>query len=332
MLALFLSLASAHGFDEPSRWLVTSEVELPAVIWMAADLNTEARMVAWRLEVVLDCPAAEPLRRGSEVVCAIEDIAVSGAAHPSDAGLLEKILLESDEKLTGAELTLRLGDDGALKAVALDGLPMLRRRQTAMKENLRLMLSRAVAGFDLPIPARDVEAGWDQRGSWVAQLPASAGTLAGGKVIHERTAANDHTWTIATRGRVTLEPHSQQEWPPNHPSNRFAQIEGPLHPLAWDNWAGSIGMVAWLDTDLRATGTVDAATGALIERSWSALSEPTPSSRVANGAKGYPYVQNGRIERLEPEAEVTLGASEEFEPRGDTPSAIQTWESLGAQW
>lgn len=329
--ALLLQIATAGTFDEPTRWHVSSEVELPAVMWMAANLNTEARMVAWKLDLVLDCaPGTSAKKQGQEVACTVADAQVRGAAHPGDKGLLEReILQESDDRLTGSVVTLRFVKDGSLKAVSLDGPPVIRRRQTAMKENLRLMVSRAVAGFDQPIPKRDIEAGWEKKGGWIAQLPAASGTLAGGKIVYQRVS-DEGPWQIAAQGRVTLEPHSAQEWPPLGAPDVF-RLEGPLHPLAWDQWQGSIGMVAWFDTELRGTATWDPKTG-LQERTWSAHSEPTPSSRVALAAKGYPYVQSGTIVRLGADDEVTLGESVEFDPPGDTPSAIQTWESLGAMW
>ncbi len=332
MWFLLTTIATAQTFDQPSRWHIQSEVELPAVMWMAADRNTEARMVGWNLDFVLNCDAGEALRRGYEVTCVIEDVAVRGAALPSDAGLLEKILLESDERLTGAEVELRTGPRGELRAVALHNLPDGRRRQTAMKENLRLMLSRAVAGFDQPVAQRDVEAGWAQRGGWIAQMPAGAGTLTGGKIVHERIAADGDTWTIASKGRVTLEPHSQQEWPPLGVTRAVHRIESPLHPLAWDQWVSQIGMVAWIDTDLEGTAVVEADGGALIERTWSAHGVPTPSSRVSMGAEGYPYIQRGSITRLDDGEAPDVGDSVEIDPPEKTPTAIQTWETLGVSW
>lgn len=327
-----LSVASAQTFDAPSSWLIESQVDLPALMWFGATLNTESRVLGWDVTLRLDCPAGEAVGRRTEVRCTIADFAIQAEALPGDGEGLERVLLDVDEKLTGADLVLRTGPDNSLRSVQLEGLQILRRRDNAMRENLRLMLSRAVAGFDMPIPDRDAEAGWEQRGSWIAQMPAGAGTLSGGKVIHEIAASTDSTWTIASSGRLVMEPHSQWDSPPIGLTRTVQRQEGGLHPSSWGSWGGTIGMDAMLDTLMEATAVVDAETGALQERSWTSEAWPTPSSKIATAAKGYVYSQVGSIVRLEEGQTVDVGETREVEPDGPTPSAIQNWESLGVDW
>lgn len=327
-----LSVASAQTFDAPNSWLVESHVDLPALMWLGATLNTESRVLGWDLTFRLDCPAGEVTGKRTEVRCTIADLAIQGEAHPGDGEGLEKVLLEIDDKLTGADLILRTGPDGGLRSVQLEGLVTRRRRDNAMQENLRLMLSRAVAGFDQPLPDRDAEAGWEQRGSWIAQLPAGAGTQSGGKVIHELAAEGEGSWTVVSNGRLVLEPHSQWDAPPVGQTRLVTRQEGPLHPLSWGGWSGTVGMGALLDLTLEASATVEADSGRLMERTWSAEAWPTPSSRVATAAKGYVYRQEGSLVRLSDGEQPDVGETREVEPDGPTPSAIQSWEHLGVDW
>lgn len=319
MLTLLAAFAAAHPFTEPGRWVVRSEVDLPAVMWVGAERNTEARLLQWDLEFVLACAPAEG-GRAVEVLCAVEDAAIAGGALPADAGKLAGILEEIDRDLSGATIELRVGPHGHLRGVGMRGLDVTARRSTAMNENLRLMVSRAVAGFDLPV-GDGVGDAWSQRAGWITQLPAAAGTVAGGRVVHERREDG----MIGTTGRVLLEPHGKYDAPPTVCQGGVCPAMAELAQLD-----AVVALQGWFETELRAVARLEE--GALVERTWEAVAHPTPSSRMATGSAGYPYRQSGSLRRLGADEAVQLGETREIAVVGPTPTAIQVWETLGVVW
>jgi hypothetical protein len=302
-------------------------VELPAVMWLAGERNHEARMMGWNLQMELDCGVGEAHGPAIEVSCNIPQVELDVSPHPADVGQMQPIVAELSQRLGQAEVRLRFGPDGRVRHVALVGPNQRNRRMTAMQENLRLMVSRAVAGLDLLVPEHN-ESIVKQKGGWLLQMPAGSGTLVGGGQQHLRTQRGQG-WTVRTAGEATLEPHSSQEWPSTS-GLAVDNMANPLPEFAWDSWPETLGVVARFETVLSAEALLDSS-GLLVERSWMAIGDPSSGSRMSVGAEGYRYVQGGLLRRLDGEEQVVLGFSEEIAPPENAPSALQT-ESLGVGW
>jgi hypothetical protein len=238
------------------------------------------------------------LRDIYEVSCTLEDVALMAAAHPGDAGLLLPVLQEIDGVLTGAVLQLQVGADGRLRDVDLEGVRRNNRRLSERTENLRLMLSRMVAGLDLRLPRPRTTEGdlWIQRRDAVLDSPSARGTAGGVDVVHRATVRGDGTLGIETAGRAVLMP---------------MDIEGNLY-----------------DTRYEAKAIFTPGLG-LTYRRWTTVGTPTASSRIALGARGIDYLQKGEMYHLEPGEGHSVGETREVNPPEVTQTALQNWVSLG---
>jgi len=289
----------AWQWDQPHRWYMAVDVHLPVKMWLNAEFNKDVRVVAYQIRAVVDCaPGTPEVRQSYEVLCTLEDISLTGAAHPGDAGMMLPVLQEVDDVLTGASLQLQMGTDGRLKNVDLEGVRRVNRRLSERTENLRLMLTRMVAGLDLRLPRpRNTEGDlWLQRQDTVLGSPSGMGTSAGVEVIHRASTREDGLIGIVTSGRAVVMP---------------VDISGNLYDTRYEG-------KALFDPDL-----------GLTYRAWTTVGTPTASSPIALGARGIDYLQKGEIKWLAPGATHPVGETREVNPPEVTQTALQNWVSLG---
>ncbi len=287
-------------WEQAHRWYMAVDVHLPVKMWFNAERNTEVRAVAYQIRSIVDCkPGQRETGKVWEVECDIEDIALTAAAHPGDAGRMLPVLQEFDDALTGATLQLQVGKDGRLKDVDLEEVVSANRRLSERTENLRLILVRMVAGLDLRLPRHRTTSGdsWVQYQDTVLDSPSGSGTGAGVQIVHRATPSSSGGIDIITSGRGMVMP---------------MDIEGNLY-----------------DTTYAATGHFDRELG-LTSRAWTTIGTPTASSRIAEGARGIDYLQTGEILRLEAGESHEIGETREANPPEITQTALQNWVSLGA--
>ena len=174
-----------------------------------------------------------------------------------------------------------------------------------MHENLRLVMVRALAGFDLQLPRKGetTDFQWPQYQSLVLQAPSSVGTQGAADVGHRIKSTAGESVIIETAGRGLLAP-AVLDLGGSGPANLFA---------------ATFSSEAIFDTD----------SGILTERVWTALAEPTPSSLIADGMEGLSYIQNGILRYLGDESGPDLGASQSFAAPGNH-TALNQWQPLGA--
>jgi hypothetical protein len=275
---------------ETRRWFVDAEVQLPAsmLLWVLADRNKEARLVAFRTRSVLACTdMGRNSRRSREVHCLIEDIAIMGATLKGDRGLLQPILEEMDDKLTDSYLQLIVRNDGRIVNLDLEGIQTTERRHGRMQETLRLMMARSVAGFDLQLPRKGltVEGVWPQYQAMLFTAPSGHGTQGSAEIAHLiRTTQGDYV-IIESAGRAIVSPGTDS--------------------TARDYFQTTLDSVAVFDVE----------EGMLRERVWASKGTPTASSATAEGARGIDYIQQGKILYLaEGTAPPTLGETIEIGP------------------
>lgn len=290
------SLPAASGpFDEPHRYFLQSTVQLPLFMWFATPFNHQARATAFDLRLVLACDAGvRNTKRTLEVLCTMEDVGLSAAGMEQEKGLLQPILTELDDILTGSNLQLQVR---GTQVVDVD-LEVYRRnnRVGRLNENMRLVLSRAIAGLDVkPPPATDVEA-WPEYGSMLAWMPASNGTSGTSELVYKVVDRGASMVSLVFGGTAILQPGDG--------GNRYdARITGDL--------------------------VLDARTGQVLDRTWTFVGTPTPSSGIAQGWAGYPYLQQGRVVALAPDQPWDVGESLEIPPSEFQPTALQQQFQLG---
>lgn len=287
------------------RWLVENEVQLPMFMWWRAENNRQARVAAYQIRTILDCGEAARLGRKSwEVICSIEDISIRAAPIDAAQGLLQPILEEIDNKLTGAHLQVTMSRDGRVTNLDLEGVGKRNRRISSMTETLRLVLGRTVAGLDLQLPKKGVIGGtgeiWAQYRSQIFKAPNGLGTQGASQTLHQvYRVEDDARLVVQTRGRGMVAPGSGSD---SGPSNYY-------------------------DTRLESVAVFDPAAGALTERVWTAVGWPTASSAMSEGTAGIPYGQRGSLRLLAPGEGIEIGPTIETTPPGQTASTIQRWQA-----
>ena len=136
------------GGDGTTRWEVHSSLVLPRAIWLVHGTSGTVRVTEIELDLQLAC--TEQARDARTIRCLVEDAAMRAAPMPGDAGAILAID-EAGSRLTGATVILTV-KRGQIRQVNLaTQQPLVRSRSItrARDENLRLIVSRAMAGFDL---------------------------------------------------------------------------------------------------------------------------------------------------------------------------------------
>jgi uncharacterized protein YbaR (Trm112 family) len=183
------------------RFALESQVQLPLLMWFATPFNHQARVTAFDLRIVTTCGNAQvETRRVVEVLCTIDDIALSAAGMPQEEGLLQPILTELDDLLTGSAVQMRMNHEGRIVNIDLEGLDRRNQRVGRISENMRLVVSRAFSGLDMQLPRGD-ELQWAQYDNWLMRAPSAEGSsgAAGTGLPHHPVgrARHDRAW----RGR-----------------------------------------------------------------------------------------------------------------------------------
>ena len=284
------SAVYSWDWSRSHRMYLETKVQLPVVMWLATPFNHQARITAFDLRLVTTCGDAQVLgRHTAEVSCTLDDVALSAAGLKQEVGLLDPILAELDEMLTGSVVQLQVSDDGRLVNIDLEGLSRRNNRGGWINENLRLIVSRAFAGLDLALPA-DEENSWPQYESWLMRAPAVDGSSGGAEIVHREVEREGSFASIVSGGRGVI-------------------VVGEGHNK--------------YDTRMVGETRFDLRTGRIADRSWTVVGGPTASSWIAFGAEGYPYVQKGRVVALTADEPWDLGESRELHEVGAQPTAIQ---------
>ncbi|MEQ1568756.1 MAG: hypothetical protein ABMA64_24165 [Myxococcota bacterium] len=306
-MTLLLSLVgtpTAHAATELYAWdwtrthrfAIETQVQLPLYMWLGTAFNHQARITAFDLRLVTTCADADiEGRHQVEVTCTIDDVALSAAVYPADAGRLQRVLDEIDTQLTGAGVQLVMQDDGRLANIDLEGLDRRNPRAGRINENLRLIVTRGFAGLDLALPSGD-EAAWTHYQSWLMRAPSVTGTSTGAEVIHREVDRVGGFATIVSGGQGVLLP--------GEGVNKY-------------------------DTRMTSETVFDLRAGRISDRTWTVIGGPTPSSFVAQGTEGLAYVQSGRIVALTTDEPWSVGPSRE-QRLGPSQSAIIPW-SIGME-
>lgn len=294
--------AAQHGatsqwnWSEKQRFYLDVDVHLPQIMWFAATYNKQARVDYFELELIADCsPGEVENRRSYLVTCKLEALALRAEGLPQDAKLLGPIVSEMADRMSGTRVQLQVRSDGRLVNIDIEDLDRRNQRFALINENMRLMLSRAFSGLDLPLGPSADEA-WVQHDSWLMRAPSPVGSSGSSDIVSRVTAVDGLVWTIQSGGRGIIAP--------GEGLNKY-------------------------DARMFASATFDQRSGTLIERVWTVVGGPTASSLIAQGIEGFPYVQRGRIVSLEEGEAWQLGDTGAFAPQGPKPSALQQGQYLG---
>lgn len=297
-------VALAWDWTKPHRWYIENHVQLPLYMWFQTPFNHQARVNAFEVKVVVQCPAATQVSgKVWEMTCTIEDWSLSAEALPQDEHLLQPILDELDQLVTGAQPQLQVRGDGRLVNLDLEGIYRQNQRGGEVIETLRLVLGRAFAAIDLET-SKKAENTWIENTPWLVYLPVSNGTSGLAQIVHQVYATQGHLVDFQSGGQGVM-----------------TMAEGE----------SSGGLVNRYDTRLEGKATWDTRQMRLLERQWTVVGTPTSSSAIASGTAGYPYVQGGRLVALSEGQTRDVGASTVI-PQGEIgQTAIQLHQLTGVR-
>lgn len=182
---------------DDTRWFVSAELGLPIPLLFARDENIAFETRELAMAMVYACSKEWKLtKRRFEVTCTVEDFGVRAAVDEwevteRDVERAQRVLDEIDAKLTGAALSLQVADDGRVTNIGLDGVPKDNRRESAIHESLRLLLTRAFVGFHLKMQKYNQldQRQWLEHNSTIMNLPGSLGS---NRIVHSLDRYGGH--------------------------------------------------------------------------------------------------------------------------------------------
>jgi len=281
----FAGVPASWDLDEGAhhRWVLETEIIYPNSVWLYADRNKDVRTRNLRLQMVLDCTAGIPARNTGYLDCVIEDVSLAGTSYRSERGMLQVVLDEMDLKLTGATVDLAIRPSGRLRSVKLEPNHATwsdNRRTRYMEELMRLLVVRAVAPFDLILPAEGLgEYSWPQYESLILSLPSQSGTAGSGRIVHLARRYDGDRMLVSSVGKAML-------------------VDG----------AGlNNNRAVYLATEATGFTVFDITSGRVDEAVWTVFGEPTASA----GILARSYTNRTVLRALLPGEEVTLQPTEE---------------------
>lgn len=289
-------------FDHPIRYVVHARLELPQLTWLQAQRNHQVKVSELDFAVVTTCKPDETLgKRGWELACNIDDLALHAAPADGEEELVLPVLDDWDKVLTGATIKLTFTRDGQVKDIGLEHPHLVDhdQRTSEMVETMRELLTRVYAALDLQLPKNGDDKGhgsWNQRQTLVLGFPVSQGTMGSATVQHQITKIEaGHDVDLKSAGEGLLS------------DGEMVAAGGQERPA--DTF----------DMRLQGTARFDTQRGALVSRDYQTHGVLTASSVDAEGQKGYPWVQVVKLRLLaEGSAAPQMGPNEIVE-RVDTP-------------
>lgn len=267
------------------RYLVRTQVDLPAPIPLNAEMNKELRITAFILSMDLRCEKERDLgKKAWELRCDIADLALSATAVPGDAGRLEPVLAEFESNFKAGSFQLQFAKNGALRDIGLEDVPVVNNRRTnEIQEIMRLMAIRGLSAFDINLPKNGDDKGsgqWAQRQTLAFLIPWRDMNYASASLVHTVSGINENKVSFNTQGSGIT---------------NSGEING--RPL----WV--------FDMAYSGSAVFDKAAGEMLEVQYMVDGRPSSSSISGTSA---PYIQATVLQLIDPDRELDFGESEEL--------------------
>ena len=249
-----IELASKWSTAKAVRYHAESRVETPKSIPWNAYTNLEAYATVTDVALDMTCDGA-PTKKQVVVKCHLDKATVAGtASKKQEQEQLDKILREWSEHLTGADVMLTVGTDGAVSLFDLEGLERSNAREGEVIEQQRQLLRRVFAPFDIAVPktgATEPKVEWKHKGAPLQMGLLTMTSMAVGgatSMTHtvERVDGNDAY--IVTSGHSVM----------GTPENNLQKVDLIAHGQARYDLAA--GLIAYSDLDLNGeltAGSID---------------------------------------------------------------------------
>lgn len=305
MVAMLLQPALAEATEgivwkwEPGqerRYLLKSQVRFAELFQARSNFNQNLRLTELETILLIRCSPTDLLtKRQVELRCAFEDVQFKGAPPAPDANRgMVKVLDGWEESLREASLMVVMGLDGRIRSMDFDGYEARQNRIRDVRERLRLLLVRTVAGLELQLPRKgdDHQKSWKQKETLIYQLPSMVGSFGTARLRSMVVNTEGSVVTINREGNGSIrsgETVGDAAQGQDRPRNTFV-------------------------AEMRGTATFDTATGELLTHDYAAQAEPTASSILAQGIAATLYLQAVSVKKVDADREITLGPNMETVP------------------
>ncbi len=289
---------------DDTRWHVMADLALQDDMVLALSQQARVRARQFSLEATIHCRKDIKLGPKSyEVRCKVETVSVQIGLPSSDrerwADKVQELLVELDERLTGATLELQVGARGTVPNIGLEGVEARNRDQRRTRELARELFSRLVAPFHLAWPddfGPQLGIRWEETRSSLFELPSGVGTVSSSAIAHYLNSL-DGKWIVQSIGRGTSSTLKRNPYV-GLPCDYVKHLPEVYHCAK-----GSVEVPEYSQAELvydlsyDGVGVVDPETGYLTERVWSVTGVPTASAIGSSSPRRYAY--HGRLRKLD---------------------------------
>lgn len=282
-------LAWQWSEGETRTFLLRSDLQLAEVMWVKADLNRDARVVDFAVDLVTTCGVDRVAgKKGWQLRCHLDDLSIRFGALPNEPGVLGALATEMDETYSGADIVFRLDATGRIRSFDIEGVDKFTRRIDRFQETMRQMFLRTFAPLDIRLPRHgsDRDTGtWTEVGPLSMGFPSEYGTVGRSTV----------TYTLEGDGDV---------------AHIAEAAEGMIGTGEIVNIGGVERMRDPFDMHLTGTAAFDTVRGVLLSQEYETHALPTASAQAADVSQ-LEYVQRSSSSLLDGRTSVELPASGE---------------------
>jgi len=282
-----------------TRWLTESELVLPSGISFKRDKNQSFVSQAFQIRSVVACNKDWKLTKKTwEVSCEIEDIGLLASTYrrsrrANDRAVVQDVLDELDEKLTGARVQMQVDFEGGIPNVDLEGIVTHNQRQRHIQETLRKVVLLVMSGFHLRIPDHAQREGqWREDNPQLMQIPSVTASYGATTMVHLVTPY-EGLQIVQMIGEGTTQ----------------VAIPTPKREIQSTYSMAATGVAIF-----------DKSTGIMRERVWAIHGEPTASTEAT------PVFRNlGRLTLIQAEERPNVGATTQVAVPGKTVDGLPSW-------
>jgi hypothetical protein len=157
LLVALANPAAAEGLQwnwaqpAPTTFHAEAFINTPVGAHFRAASNVDARALTVELAADLSC-TGEQLKKASNVVCTITDIAISGRSFAGEQPKLDTIFESYDKAMTGARIELRVRADGHIQSLSLEGIETTITQSREALEQMRQLTRKLLAPLSIAMP------------------------------------------------------------------------------------------------------------------------------------------------------------------------------------
>lgn len=282
-----------------TRWYAEAQIGFPLPAKYIAVENLEFRVTAVQIRSQFVCEKTwRRGKKGYEVLCDIEDVSLRATAFEKKPNDPDKVLQEMDDLASKAKIRLYVMDDGRVNNIDIEGISASLQREQIVRENIRQLYMRLMAGFNLKMPKQSqmFDNQWVEYGSTLFALPGMR-SQSGGYVVHQVNPYKGHL-VVQSIGDALISDGVE-----DRPSFYSVHLD-------------SVSIYRPED-------------GIMTERAYVVQGMTTASSALANGFSGGNYFHTGRVQMLGERERIDCGfTARVLAPNAPPEEGVPIWEPM----